>query len=77
MSMTEMTSPHATSTGNALRHLKAAKLSASRKTADDELWTRLDQKLAERDMARQATGQGSRSKGFLMRLINGMGIKGR
>lgn len=75
MTMTEMPTKPALMTEKALMGLKRTKLSVGRRVADEELWLRLDQKMAERDTARISSRPTADRKGLFVRLIQGMGIR--
>ena len=75
MTMTEMSTKPVSMTEKTLMGLKGTKLAVGRRVADDELWQRLDQKLAERDESLRGVPPRKESKGLFLRLIQGMGIR--
>lgn len=54
--------------------VEVPKFVIGRKVADDELWLRLDEKLAERDEELRRARTRKQAKGLLSRLFQGMGI---
>ncbi|WP_435257533.1 hypothetical protein ACSBLW_15675 [Thioclava sp. FR2] len=54
--------------------IEVPKLAIGRKVADDELWLRLDEKLAERDEELRRARSRKQAKGLFARLFQGMGI---
>ena len=75
MTMTDMTTKPSLLTEKAMLGLKGSKLAGGRRLADDELWMRLDQKLAERDESLRSTQPRKEPKGLFVRLFQGMGIR--